>query len=66
MKALVTGGGGFLGRAIVDRLLARGDTVASFARGAYPDLCERGDNILWFGMLYGRARAAERRLLKDC
>lgn len=45
MKALVTGGGGFLGRAIVDRLLARGDTVASFARGAYPDLCERGVTV---------------------
>ena len=38
MKALVTGGGGFLGRAIVDRLLARGDTVRSFSRGAHPAL----------------------------
>ncbi|MEE8107073.1 MAG: NAD-dependent epimerase/dehydratase family protein [Planctomycetota bacterium] len=38
MKALVTGGGGFLGRAIVDRLLARGDSVRSFSRGAYPEL----------------------------
>ena len=32
MKALVTGGGGFLGSAIVRRLVARGDTVRSFSR----------------------------------
>ena len=38
MKALVTGGGGFLGKAIVQRLLARGDTVQSFSRGDYPEL----------------------------
>jgi nucleoside-diphosphate-sugar epimerase len=38
MKALVTGGGGFLGRAIVERLCARGDTVRSLARGDYPEL----------------------------
>lgn len=38
MKALVTGGGGFLGRAIVERLLARGDGVRVLARGRYPDL----------------------------
>ncbi len=30
MKALVTGGGGFLGGAIVSQLVARGDTVQSF------------------------------------
>ncbi len=36
MNALVTGGGGFLGRAIVRRLVARGDTVRSFSRGNYP------------------------------
>jgi nucleoside-diphosphate-sugar epimerase len=32
MKALVTGGGGFLGSAIVARLLHRGDQVISFSR----------------------------------
>lgn len=35
---LVTGGGGFLGKAIVRQLLAKGHRVASFSRGRYPDL----------------------------
>jgi len=35
---LVTGGGGFLGGAIVRRLVQRGDRVASFSRGFYPEL----------------------------
>ncbi|GFO53720.1 3-beta hydroxysteroid dehydrogenase [Geomonas sp. Red276] len=38
MKALVTGGGGFLGSAIVRLLVARGDQVVSFSRGHYPEL----------------------------
>jgi 2-alkyl-3-oxoalkanoate reductase len=38
MKALVTGGGGFLGGAIVRRLVARGDRVCSLARGHYAEL----------------------------
>jgi nucleoside-diphosphate-sugar epimerase len=38
MMALVTGGGGFLGGAIVRRLVARGDTVRSLARNRYPVL----------------------------
>lgn len=46
MKALVTGGGGFLGGAIVDRLLARGVAVRSFARGAYPALAAKGVEAL--------------------
>ncbi len=46
MIALVTGGGGFLGRAIVERLLARGDQVRSFARSDYPQLTEMGVETL--------------------
>ncbi|MEJ2889537.1 NAD-dependent epimerase/dehydratase family protein [Actinomycetospora aeridis] len=46
MKALVTGGGGFLGGAVVDALLARGDDVTSLARGDYPDLAARGVRAL--------------------
>ena len=42
MNALVTGGGGFLGGAIVDLLLARGASVRTLARGEYPRLKERG------------------------
>ncbi len=42
MRALVTGGGGFLGRAIVDRLIARGDQVRSIARNEYPELVALG------------------------
>lgn len=38
MRALVTGGGGFLGLAIVKRLRARGDFVRSLSRGEYPEL----------------------------
>ena len=42
MKALVTGGGGFLGKAIVRALLQRGIEVHSFSRGEYPALAELG------------------------
>lgn len=37
-KFLLTGGGGFLGRAIIKRLVDRGDTVRSLARNFYPAL----------------------------
>ncbi|PLY12839.1 MAG: 3-beta hydroxysteroid dehydrogenase [Desulfuromonas sp.] len=42
MKALVTGGGGFLGKAIVKQLLERGDAVRSFSRNPYPELATLG------------------------
>jgi len=42
MKALVTGGGGFLGGAIVRLLVERGDEVRSFSRGEYPELALLG------------------------
>ncbi len=38
MKVLVTGGGGFLGGAIVRRLIERGHSVRTLARGDYPAL----------------------------
>jgi nucleoside-diphosphate-sugar epimerase len=42
VKALVTGGGGFLGGALCRRLVARGDEVTSLSRGDYPWLRELG------------------------
>lgn len=42
MKALVTGGGGFLGKAIVRLLLARGDEVRSFSRTPHLELTALG------------------------
>ena len=46
MRALVTGGGGFLGRVIVEQLLARGDEVRSFGRGEYPELTALGVEVI--------------------
>lgn len=46
MKALVTGGGGFLGGGIVQALLARGDTVRSLARSDYPELRRQGAEVV--------------------
>jgi len=42
MKALVTGGGGFLGSVIVRMLRERGDEVVSFSRADYPLLAALG------------------------
>ena len=42
MKALVTGGGGFLGKAIVKLLRERGDEVRSFSRNPHPSLTAMG------------------------
>jgi nucleoside-diphosphate-sugar epimerase len=41
-KVLVTGGGGFLGEAIVKLLVERSDDVRSLSRGFYPDLTTMG------------------------
>ncbi|NBB93019.1 MAG: NAD-dependent epimerase/dehydratase family protein [Gammaproteobacteria bacterium] len=49
MRVLVTGGGGFLGQAIVRQLVERGDSVSTINRSDYPELgelgvvCHRGD-----------------------
>ena len=54
MKVLVTGGGGFLGRAVVRQCQARGWSVRTLARRDAPDLraqgvevnlSERGDRV---------------------
>ena len=45
MKALVTGGGGYLGSAIIRALLARGEEVASLQRGSYPWLARAGVQV---------------------
>jgi len=42
LKVLVTGGAGFLGGAIVKRLVARGDKVRSISRSYYPELEQMG------------------------
>lgn len=46
MKALVTGGGGFLGRHIVAKLLARGDTVRVLGRRGHADLEKMGVEMM--------------------
>lgn len=46
MKILVTGGGGFLGGAIIERLLERNLQICSLARGQYPQLAARGVQVI--------------------
>jgi nucleoside-diphosphate-sugar epimerase len=58
MRALVTGGGGFLGRYLVEQLLARGDEVVSFSRGAHPELVEIGAQTARGDIQDGEAIAA--------
>jgi len=45
MKALVTGGGGFLGGAITRRLLDLGHSVRCYTRGCYPSLEKLGVEV---------------------
>ncbi len=58
MKALVTGGGGFLGSRIVELLRARGDEVTFLARGSYPKVEALGAKGLQID-LRDRAKLAE-------
>ena len=58
MKALVTGGGGFIGKAIVSQLLARGDEVRSFSRGDYPNLRKLGVEVVQGDISNARAVAS--------
>lgn len=44
-RVAVTGGGGFIGRNLVRRLLSRGVETVVIGRGAYPDLQEAGATI---------------------
>lgn len=46
MHALVTGAGGFLGRYIVEALLAQGDQVRGLARSEYPQLQSLGVEMI--------------------
>ncbi len=64
MKALVTGGGGFLGSAIVRRLVERGDQVVSLSRRRYPELDALGvvqhqGDIAKFGCIRRAARGCD-------
>lgn len=60
-KVLVTGGGGFLGKAIVKMLRGIGLQVRSFARGSYPDLDALGVEVFRgdLGSAESVAKAAE-------
>jgi len=49
--ALVTGGTGFLGRRIVERLLAQGRPVTVFSRHVAPDLARRGVRFIRASLL---------------
>ncbi len=42
MRAFVTGGGGFLGKAVIKQLLGRGYEVISYSRSDYPELKTMG------------------------
>lgn len=63
MRALVTGGGGFLGGVIVRMLRERGDEVRSFSRGDYPALAALGIEQLRGGL---DDREAVSKAVKGC
>jgi nucleoside-diphosphate-sugar epimerase len=46
MRALITGGGGFLGGALARKLRERGDDVRVFGRGHYPELEVIGIDVM--------------------
>lgn len=46
MKVLITGGSGFLGRNLAQRLLARGDHVLVLCRNDYPELVKQGATLI--------------------
>ncbi len=46
MKVLVTGGGGFVGKAVIERLLKRGDQVTSLGRSSQPALEAKGVRVI--------------------
>ncbi|MDX1512594.1 MAG: NAD-dependent epimerase/dehydratase family protein [Gammaproteobacteria bacterium] len=58
MKALVTGGGGFIGAHVVRQLRARGDQVRVFCRGDYPELAAHGVELVRGDLADGNAVAA--------
>ncbi|MGZ0708558.1 NAD-dependent epimerase/dehydratase family protein [Coraliomargarita sp. W4R53] len=46
MEVLVTGGGGFVGSHVIERLLARGYAVRSFGRSPQPHLSAKGVDVI--------------------
>lgn len=46
MNICVTGGGGFLGRYLVEQLLERGEQVTILCRGDYPELTTQGVRLI--------------------
>ncbi len=55
MKVLVTGGGGFLGQAVVKELLARGHAVTSASRSSYLNLGKLGSAQITLDLTDSRA-----------
>ena len=64
MKALVTGGGGFLGSRLCTLLKARGAEVVACGRRAYPALEAAGIRCLQADVRDAEAIAAERRAIE--